>query len=203
MNLDSAARPPVRRAARARAERSAQQLLPDVRRAANAAGGWGLTLFSAGTNLLVVLLVILLLVWLARVFIHDVFAGTAIAEDVFAWFDGLDPTPLIVTAAVLLIAAGGCIAAAAAISIRILRRAGVPDAAALTWRCCILGAALQAVGSLVTGWLLSLLGLLTGAVGLAIVIVLYVVCSTAFSALIGHLAGPRLWRRHVAKALHR
>jgi len=195
--------PQVGRAERERAVRA--PLPPHVRSAARSAGGWGLTLFSTGVNLVVALSVVGTVVALARWFLVELVAGSdGVEEAVASWLAGIDPTPWIVTIVVVLLVAAGLMALGATASIRILRRAGIARAREITWWCCGVGTVVQAALSIASGWIMTLVGLLTGVVGLGIVVLIYVVASTALTSLVGYLAGPRLWmartRRELARA---
>ena len=179
-------------------------LPPHVRRAARDAGGWGMSLVSVGVNLVVALSVVAMVVALARWFLVELVRGSDGVEDaVAAWLDSIDPTPWIVTVAIALVVAAGLVALGAATSIRILRRAGVPRAREITWWCCGVGTLVQGALTVASSGLTALLGLLTGGLGLGIVVAISLVASTALSALVGYLAGPRLWVARVRRDAER
>ena len=177
---------------------------PHVRRAARDAGGWGMSLVSAGVNLVVGLAAIATIVAFARWFLVELVRGSDGVEDaVDAWLASIDPTPWIVTVVVALVVAGGLVALGASTSIRILRRAGVPRAVEVTWWCCGVGTLVQGALTVASSGLTALLGLLTGGLGLGIVVAISLVASTALSALVGYLAGPRLWVGRVRRDAER
>lgn len=177
---------------------------PHVRRAALDAGGWGLSLVSAGVNLVVALSVVATGVALARWALRSLVAGADRVEDaVDAWLASIDPTPWIATVVVALLVAAGLVALGTTMSIRILRRGGVPRAREVTWWCCGVGTLVQAAITLVGSGATTLVGLLAGGLGLGIVVVVSLVLSTAVSAFAGYVAGPRLWVARVRREAER
>lgn len=177
---------------------------PHVRRAARDAGGWGLSFVSVGVNLVVALSVVATSVALARWMLLDLVAGSGGIEDaVDAWLASIDPTPWIVTVVVAVLVAAGLVAIGTSTSVRILRGAGVPRAWHVTWWCSAVGTLVQAAITIVGSGLTTLLGLLTGGLGLGIVVAASLVVSTAISALAGYLAGPRLWVARVRRDAER
>ncbi|MFC7431429.1 MULTISPECIES: hypothetical protein [unclassified Agrococcus] len=177
-------------------------LPPVVRRAARQAGGWGLPLVSAGVNLVVALSVVATIVAIARWFIVELVAGSGGLEDAVAgWLAGIDPTPWIVTIVVVLLLAAGLVALGATVSVRILRRAGIARARAVTWWCCGIGTLVQGALSLGASALTTLLGLLTGGLALGVAIAIYLVASTVLTSVVGYVAGPRLWMARVRREL--
>lgn len=171
-------------------------LTPAQERAAKRAGGWGLSLFGAGVNLIIAVFAVALLLFVLRLAILDLFGSIeagGFGEQVRGWLDSLDVTALIVAGIGTLVLAGGLMALAVVVSTRLLRDAEVEPARRITWWGCLAGTVLQAVLSLATSALMALLGLLTGVVSLGIIVLIYVVASTGFAALVGWLAGPRYW----------
>lgn len=173
---------------------------PHVRRAARDAGGWGLTLASMGATIVVALSAVATLVAIARWLLVELVAGSEGVEDaVDAWLQRIDPTPWIIMVVVALLVAAGLVALGATASIRILRRAGVPRAREITWWCCGVGTLVQGALTIASSGVTALLGLVTGGLGVPIVVGAWLATSLALSALIGYLAGPRLW---VARVRH-
>lgn len=155
---------------------------------------------TIGVNLVVALSVVASGVAIARWALRSLVAGSDGVEDaVDAWLASIDPTPWIVTVAIALLLAAGLVALGATASIRILRRAGVPRARETTWWCCGVGTLVQAAITIVGSGLTTLAGLLTGGLGLGIVVAVSLVLSTAVSAVAGYVAGPRLWAWRVRR----
>ncbi|WP_188718759.1 hypothetical protein [Agrococcus terreus] len=179
--------------ARTGARRRPDPLDPAQAAAARAAGALGLPLVSAGAALVWGLLVAALVVAVLRAAVVDLFDDREWTMPVVRWVEGLDAgwlVPVVLVAVVLAVGAGalGCW-----LSVRRLRRGGVPDAAAVTLRGAALGTALQAVLSTLSSWLLGLLMLLGGVVAAWVVVLAWVLLSIGASALVGWLAGPRTW----------
>jgi len=175
-------------------------LPPHVRRAARDAGGWGLSLVSVGVNVVVLLSAVATGVAFARWALRSLVAGSdGVEEAVDEWLASIDPTPWIVTVAIALLLSAGLVALGAATSVRVLRRAGVPRAREITWWCCGVGTLVQAAITIVGSGVTTLVGLLTGGLGLGIVVALSLVLSTAVSAIAGYVAGPRLWAWRVRR----
>lgn len=163
-----------------------------------------MSLVSAGVNLVVGLAAVATIVALARWFLVELVRGSDGVEDaVDAWLASIDPTPWIITVGVALVIACGLVALGASTSIRILRRAGVPRAVEVTWWCCGVGTLVQGALTVASSGLTALLGLLTGGLGLGIVVAISLVASTMLSALVGYLAGPRLWVARVRRDVER
>lgn len=175
------------------------------RAAVRAAGSIGLALVAAGASLVWGLLVAALVLLLVRSVAVDLFDDVAWGRSVVAWVEQLDGTPLAPIVLGLVLFAVGAMALGCWLSTRRMHRAGVPAAAAVTFRGAALGTGLQAVLSTLSSWLLGLLVLLTGVVGFWIVAAIYVVGSIVVSTLIGWLAGPRTWlaiaRREARRAV--
>ncbi|MGY3127360.1 hypothetical protein ACVWW9_000859 [Agrococcus sp. UYP33] len=163
------------------------------RAAVRAAGSIGLALVAAGASLVWGLLVAAIVLLLVRSVVVDLFDDVAWGRSVVAWVEQLDGTPLAPVVLGLVLLAVGAMALGCWLSTRRMHRAGVPAAAAVTFRGAALGTGLQAVLSTLSSWLLGLLVLLTGVVGFWIVAAIYVVGSIVVSTLIGWLAGPRTW----------
>lgn|GEM_PF-3024540 len=163
------------------------------RAAVRAAGSIGLALVAAGASLVWGLLVAAIVLLLVRSVVVDLFDDVAWGRSVVAWVEQLDGTPLAPIVLGLVLLAVGTGALGCWLSTRRMHRAGVPAAAAVTFRGAALGTGLQAVLSTLSSWLLGLLVLLTGVVGFWIVVAIYVVGSIVVSTLIGWLAGPRTW----------
>lgn len=168
-------------------------LSAEQRRAAKRAGGLALLLVSAGAAILWAMLAASLVAIVLRFAVLDLVRGAAFEADVERWVSQLDvgwlvPIVLALVAVAVASMAMGCWA-----SMRRLRDGGVVDAAGVTFRGAALGTALQAVLSALSSWLLGLLTLLTGVLGFWIIASIWLVLSLSASALIGWLAGPRLW----------
>ncbi|MGM1029017.1 MAG: hypothetical protein ACQEWM_03980, partial [Actinomycetota bacterium] len=163
------------------------------RAAVRAAGATGLSLVAAGASLVSGLLVAAIVLLIVRSAVVDLFDDVEWGRPVVEWVEQLDGTPLAPVVLGLVLLAVGVMALGCCLSTRRMRRAGVPSAAAVTFRGAALGTALQAVLSTLSSWLLGLVVLLTGVVGFWIVAAIYVVASIVISTLIGWLAGPRTW----------
>lgn len=185
---------------------------PDVldagqRAAVRAAGATGLSLVVAGASLVWGLLVAAVALLVVRWAIVDLFSDVEWGRPVVTWVDGLYGPQLAIPALVLVLVAVGAMALGCWRSTRRMQRAGVPAAAAVTFRGAALGTALQAVLSTVSSWSLWLVVLLTGVAGFWVVTAISVVGSIITSTVVGWLAGPRTWlaiaRREARRAAER
>lgn len=163
------------------------------RAAVRAAGAAGLSLVAAGASLVWGLLVAAIVLLIVRSAVVDLFDDVEWGRPVVEWVEQLDGAPLVPLVLGLVLLAVGAMALGCWLSTRRMRRAGVPSAAAVTFRGAAIGTALQAVLSTLSSWLLGLVVLLTGVVGFWIVAAIYVVGSIVVSTVIGWLAGPRTW----------
>ncbi len=163
------------------------------RAAVRAAGATGLSLVAAGASLVWGLLVAAIVLLLVRSVVVDLFDDVEWGSSVVQWVQQLDGRPLVPLVLVLVVLAVAAMALGCWLSTRRMRRAGVPSAAAVSFRGAALGTALQAVLSTVSSWLLGLVVLLTGVVGFWIIAAIFVLASIIVSTLIGWLAGPRTW----------
>lgn len=180
--------------ARARAPRQPDPLAPGQRAAVVAAGGIGLALVAGGAGVVWGLLVGALVLAILRAAVIDLFDDVDWGRrGVVAWIEQLDAGWLVPLVLALVLAAVGAMALGCWSSTRRMRRAGVPDAAAVTLRGAAVGTALQGVLSTLSSWLLGLLALLSGGLGLWPVAAIWLVASIALSSAIGWLAGPRVW----------
>lgn len=190
--------------ARRRATRRADPLTTAQRAAVRGAGARGLALVGAGAGLVWGLLVAALVLAVLRATVIDLFDDVAWGRGVIEWIEGIDLGALVPVVLALVLLAVGAIALGCWLSTRRMQAAGMPRAAAITFRGAALGTGLQAVLSTLSSWLLGLLVLLTGVVGFWLVAGVWLLLSMALSALIGWLAGPRTWlaiaRREVAAA---
>ncbi|MGC5076226.1 hypothetical protein [Agrococcus sp. DT81.2] len=177
----------------ARRAASPDPLDAEQRTAVRRAGATGLALVGAGASLVWGLLVAALVLLIVRSAVIDLFDDVEWGRSVVDWIEQLDVTPLAPLVLGLVLLAVGAMALGCWLSTRRMRRAGVPEAAAVTLRGAALGTALQAVLSTLSSWLLGLVVLLTGVVGFWLITAVYVVGSIIASTLIGWLAGPRTW----------
>lgn len=178
--------------------RSRRATLPDPldagqRAAVRAAGATGLSLVAAGAGLVWGLLVAAIVLLIVRWSVVDLFDDVEWGRPVVEWVEQLDGTPLVPLVLGLVLVSVGAMALGCWLSTRRMLRAGVPAAAAVTFRGAAIGTALQAVLSTLSSWLLGLVVLLTGVVGFWILAAIYVVGSIIVSTLVGWLAGPRTW----------
>lgn len=165
----------------------------EQRAAVRRAGATGLALVAAGASLIWGLLVAAVVLLILRAAVIDLFDDAEWSRSIVDWIEGIDGAPLVLPVLAPVLLAVGAMALGCWLSTRRMRRAGVPAAAAVTFRGAALGTALQAVLSTLASWLLGLTVLLTGVVGFWIVTAIYVVGSILASTLIGWLAGPRTW----------
>lgn len=165
----------------------------EQRSAVRRAGATGLALVGAGASLVWGLLVAAIVMLIVRSAVIDLFDDVEWGRSVVDWVEQLDVTPLAPLVLGLVLLAVGAMALGCWLSTRRMRRAGVPEAAAVTLRGAALGTALQAVLSTLSSWLLGLVVLVTGVVGFWLIAAVHVVGSIIASTLIGWLAGPRTW----------
>lgn len=166
----------------------------EQRTAVRRAGATGFALVGAGASLVWGLLVGALVLLILRAAVIDLFDDVEWGRgSVVRWIEQLDPTPLVPLVLALVLLAVGAMAVGCWLSTRRMQRAGVPAAAAVTFRGAAIGTALQGLLSTLSSWLLGLLVLVTGVAGFWIVVAIHVVGSIVVSTLIGWLAGPRTW----------
>lgn len=168
--------------------------LDAVQRAAvRSAGAIGLSLVAAGAALVWGVVAVWLVLLLVRAIIIDMLRNAAWGRGVVEWVEQLDLSWAVPVVLGLLLLAGGSMWLGIRLSTGRMLRAGVVHAGAVTARGAVLGTALQAVLSTLSNWLLGLAVVLTGAVGIWIVAIIWVVLSIALSTLIGWAAGPMTW----------
>lgn len=190
--------------ARRRATGRPDPLTTAQRAAVRGAGARGLALVGAGAGLVWGLLAAALVLAVLRATVIDLFDDVVWGRGVIEWIEGIDLGAVVPVVLALVLLAVGAIALGCWLSTRRMQAAGMPRAAAITFRGAAIGTGLQAVLSTLSSWLLGLLVLLTGVVGFWLVAGVWLLLSIALSALIGWLAGPRTWlaiaRREVAAA---